>query len=432
MSKKKISFGVLIGGLSLAIDSLSGLIIYPLLLKYCTKEVAGLWIFYTSFTVVISLGQAGLAPIVMRKAAEAKVSGKKDDFANFLLLILKSYKIVTALVFLICIVLYFSYIHWVLVKNPELFFAGIVAWIFFVAGNSLRMYFVKNIHIINGLGEVGWDKLVQIGVSIFTIIGYFLVLSLGGSLIGLSAVFLIASVIYGFGSKFLLIKFIPIDLISIKGKVLRSDLYSLFSTGGKILILNMVSIIVMNKDIYLVERFIGLSILPLFSALNRIQSMIMAISMMIPSMIFPFISQSYAQQDFKKSYKLYWQGVIFSMLVAILMSLMLLLFANKLIPLWLGEGNYLGNGIFGLLILFALLSIHHNAHASAIISTGANYFMWPAIINALLSIPFSIIGIKYFGIEGMIIGNVIATVIPSGYVVLYSVRFFISLKRIRV
>ena len=432
MSKKKISVGVLIGGLSLAIDSLSGLIIYPLLLKYCTKEVAGLWIFYTSFTVVISLGQAGLAPIVMRKAAEAKVSGKKDDFANFLLLILKSYKIVTALVFLICIVLYFSYIHWVLVKNPELFFAGIVAWIFFVAGNSLRMYFVKNIHIINGLGEVGWDKLVQIGVSIFTIIGYFLVLSLGGSLIGLSAVFLIASVIYGFGSKFLLIKFIPIDLISIKGKVLRSDLYSLFSTGGKILILNMVSIIVMNKDIYLVERFIGLSILPLFSALNRIQSMIMAISMMIPSMIFPFISQSYAQQDFKKSYKLYWQGVIFSMLVAILMSLMLLLFANKLIPLWLGEGNYLGNGIFGLLILFALLSIHHNAHASAIISTGANYFMWPAIINALLSIPFSIIGIKYFGIEGMIIGNVIATVIPSGYVVLYSVRFFISLKRIRV
>lgn len=429
MSRKKISFGVIIGGASLAIDSLSGLIIYPLLLKYCTKEVAGLWIFYTSFTVIISLGQAGLAPIVMRKAAETKVAETKVAFANFLLLILKSYKIVAAFVFTICIILYFSYIHWVLVENPELFYSGILAWVFFSIGNTIRMYYVKNLHIINGFGEVGWDKVVQIVISIFTIIGYFLVLSNGGDLIGLSAVFLIASFIYSMGSKLLLKKFTPINSFYLSGTASKSDILSFFKLGSKILILNLVGIIVMNKDIYLIERFQGLTILPLFSALSRIQGMIMSVSLIIPSMIFPFISQSYAKHDYKKSFSLYWQGVIFAMLAATIMSAIILLSANQLIPLWLGDGNYLGNGIFGLLILFVLLTIHHNAHASAIISTGANYFMWPAIINAILSIPLSIIGIKYYGIEGMILGNIIATVLPSIYVVMYSIKFFNSIKK---
>ena len=179
MSKKKISFGVLIGGVSLAIDSISALIIYPLLLKYCTKEIAGLWIFYTSFSIIISLGQAGLAPVIMRRAAEAKMAGDKNEVVNFLSLVMKSYKIVTALVFLICVLLYFGYIHWVLIKNPEIYTRGLIAWMFFVAGNTLRMYYVKNLHIINGFGEVGWDKVSQIIVSICTVLGYFLILKSG-------------------------------------------------------------------------------------------------------------------------------------------------------------------------------------------------------------------------------------------------------------
>lgn len=430
MSKRKISFGVLIGGISLAIDSISALIIYPLLLKFCTQEIAGLWIFYTSFTIIISLGQAGLAPVIMRRAAEAKITGVSNEMAEFLSLVRKSYKIVTAIVFLICILLYFGYIHWVLIKNPEIYSRGLAAWILFMAGNTLRMYYIKNLHVINGLGEVGWDKVSQIVVSIFTVLGYFLVLRMGGDLVGLSLIFFLASIFYSGGSVILLNKFVPNTSWHLKVKVPNSQTKALFLNGGKILVLNIVGILVLNKDIYLVERFQGLAILPLFSALNRIQTLIMAVSLMIPQMIFPFVAQSFALSDYKKTFQLYWIGVILSVATALFLSVIIYSTAGLVIPLWLGEGNYLGDTVLLLLLIFGLLVIHHNSHASAILATGANYFIWPAIINALMSVPFAIIGIKYWGLSGMIIGNIVATVIPSAYVVAYSIRYFN--KRVKV
>jgi hypothetical protein len=100
-------------------------------------------------------------------------------------------------------------------------------------------------------------------------------------------------------------------------------------------------------------------------------------------------------------------------------------YANgNLFSLLCDDDNYLGNGILALLFLMGLLSIHHNAHASAVIATGKNSFMWPGIINGILSVPLAIIGIKYYGISGMIIGNFIATLLPSIYVVNYSIRYF--------
>lgn len=427
---KKVSFGTLMGGLSLVIGMLSGIIIYPLLLKNCSKEIAGLWVFYTSFSVIISLGQAGLAPIVMRKAAEIKIGQSKDDLINFLALIRKSFRIVTILVLVICIIIYAGYIHWVLIKNPEIMTKGILAWIFFVIGNLFNLYYGKNFCIINGYGEVGWDKLARIIVAIFTIAGYFVALSLGWDLIGLSIIFMMSNIFSAYLSDYLLRKFNPYQLD--KGEIgaglfQKNDLKELFKAGGQILVLNIVGILVMNKDIYMVERFQGLTILPFFSALNRIQSIIFGLSLMIPQMIVPFISQSFASKNFLKTKKLYLQSVFITIIISLSISATCLLSANYIIPLWLGKGAYLGNGVLGLLLLFGFITAHHNAHASAVISTGGNYFMWPAIWNGVLAVPLSIIGILYFGIKGMIIGNIIATIIPSAYVVLYSIRFFNNL-----
>ena len=84
MYKKKISFGVLFGGIGLIVSTLSGLIIYPLLLKSSSKEIAGLWFFYISFSIIIALGEGGLAPIVMRRAAKAKVDNDPEQLNHFL------------------------------------------------------------------------------------------------------------------------------------------------------------------------------------------------------------------------------------------------------------------------------------------------------------------------------------------------------------
>lgn len=429
MSKKKISFGLVIGGISIAASSLSGLIIYPLLLNTMSKEMVGLWFFYTSLSIVINLGQTGLAPIVMRRAAAAIINVNNEVLSDFYKLIKNSYIIISLIVFLLCLILYFSYVHWVLLENNAFFNDGLIAWLFFVAGNLITIYYSKNFYIINGFGEVGWDKLNHILITIITILGYFIAIKLGLGLIGLSFVFFIASIFYAIASKKLLAKFAPIEMFVKIGIATKKQIIDIFKEGGQILILNLVYIIVINKDIFLVERFMGLSAVPAFSALSRVQAIIITVSLLLPQMMFPYISRNFAKKNFVQLKKLYWQGVIYSISIAFLLSVGILLFADIVFPLWLGEGNYLGNKILLLLLLLAFVIIHYNAHASAVIATSKNNFIWAAIINGLLSVPMAVIGINYYGIEGMIVGNIIATLLPSIYVINYSIKYFNSLAK---
>jgi O-antigen/teichoic acid export membrane protein len=164
-----------------------------------------------------------------------------------------------------------------------------MAWILFVIGNIISIYYGRYFTIINGYGEVAWDKFARIIISLFTIMGYFIVLSLGWNLIGLSIIFLMSNILSALISSFLLRKFNPFiiskDELS-KVIIKKQQLLDLFKEGGQVLILNIVGIVVMNKDIYLVERYLGLKILPLFSALVSVQSVIFAVSFLISRSLF--------------------------------------------------------------------------------------------------------------------------------------------------
>lgn len=425
MSKNKISFGVIVGAISLAIDSLAGLIILPILLKYLTKELAGLWVFFISFTSLINLGQAGLGPVVTRKSAELKGASDANELSKFYRLVNVSYSLVSILVLVICAIIYFSYIARV-IKPINSSHDGSLSWLIISAGYAFRMYSVKNYHVINGFGEVGWDKLTQIVISIINIVLFYLVLKSGYGVLSLSVVFLFCNILHLIASTFMFNIFAPKVSPSSLSAISKEDILHLFSQSSKMLVLNLVGFVVMNTDIFIVERLFGLEILPQFNALVKIVWLIIAVTSLFTSMVYPYIALSWAQHDHKKCRKLYLKSVQTSVIVGVIMSALSLYLAPYIIPKWVGI--YLGPTLFSLQLLFGLIYIHHTSHASAVIATNSNSFITPAIVNALISLPLSIIGGYYFGLNGIVIGNIIATVIPSIYVVLWSYRFFNRLQ----
>lgn len=428
MISRKISFGVIAGGVSIAASSLSGLIIYPLLLKSLSKEIAGLWFFYTSLSVIISIGHTGLAPIITRRTSAVIENGQPNVISNFIALVVETFKLITIVISILCGIIYFSYLHFILIKSDELLFQGVVAWIFFVLGNLITIYYSKNYYLINGFGEVGWDKINHVIVTALTIFGYFIVLNIGLGLISLSFIFFISSMVYAYNSKRLLKRLLPKDLTLTKGVASKDEIKQILKESSQIIILNLVGILIVNKDIFIVEHFFGLSSVPSYSALIRIQGVITAVSLLIPQMIFPFISKNYNQKNYFIVKRLYVIGVLLALIIGILISSVLFLNAKDIFSLWIGISNYMGNRVLLLSLVLGLIVIHHNAHATSVLATGKNSFVWPAIINGVLSIPFAYVGIQYYGIEGMIWGNLIATFFPSIYVVGSSVRIFNTLS----
>ncbi|MDB4114570.1 hypothetical protein N9572_03490 [Flavobacteriaceae bacterium] len=424
---KKVSFGFIAGVLSIGIDGLAGLIVLPMLLEFLTKEIAGLWLFFISFSGLIALGQAGLAPVVIRLTAELKSKSKTILGNNFWGTTFWSYNLATFFVFIICVTLYFVYVKGVLIEQ-NFVYQGTLCWFFLSLSYMIRIFFIKYLHFINGFGEVGWDKIIQIFVALLNLGGFYFVLKLGFSFSALGTVYLLSGILFATLSYYIFKKFNQSYILNNKITTSKKHIFLLFGESGKILILNLTAFLVLQSNMFIIERIIGLEILPYYAGLYRITTLVLAISGMVTLMLFPFISQSFAKNELTKVKDIFKRNIFISNGIAILLSLLLFILAPYLIPIWLGPDGYLGPDVFGSMLFLVIIYANHNAFANSIIAIGANTFVYPAILNAVLSISLAILGGMKFGIIGIILGNIIGTIIPSIYVVTWSYKYMKKLK----
>jgi O-antigen/teichoic acid export membrane protein len=424
---RKVSFGFIAAAVSIGIDGLAGLIILPMLLKFLSKEIAGLWLFFVSFSGLILLGQAGLAPVVIRLTAEIKSKSKSILGNNFWGTAFWGYNLATLFVFIICLVLYFSYVRGILIEQ-NFIFQGTLCWFFLSLSYMIRIFCIKYLHFVNGFGEVGWDKIIQIFVALLNLGGFYVVLKMGFNFSALGIVYLISGILFAILSYYVFKRFNKSYIQINKITTTKKNVFLLFSESGKILILNLTAFAVLQSNMFIIERIIGLEILPYYAGLYRITTLILAVSGIVSAMLFPFISQSFAKNELSKVKDIFKKNVIISNGIAIVISLVVFVAAPYLVPIWLGPNSYLGNDIFGLMLLLVIIYTNHTAFANSIIAIGANTFVYPAILNAILSISFAILGGLKFGIIGIILGNIIGTIIPSVYVTTWSLKYIKNLK----
>lgn len=418
----KILRGITLGSLGLIIEGIIGLLQIPILLHYMSKEFVGLWVLFTSFAYIVNLTRAGLSPIVIRIAAELKNSHDNLKISNFFCLVSYTYKIVVCCILVTSLIIYFFYIYDILIKS-QLILEGTLVWSCVWISYAIRSYSTKNVNIINGYGELGWDKLLQIFVSLINFISSVILLHLDFGLLGVGTAFLLSNLLYSLGASYLIKKLLPDLEIKNNVVVTYKEIFELYSKASHMFLLDLVGFLTINADLYIIERFFGLEILPLFSALVKLVSLISSVALLIQQMIYPYIAQNWFENQFIICKTLYYKGVYYSVGIAVLLSTIAWITAPLLIPIWLGKENYLGGTVFGSLLLLKIIYIHHCGHASAVIATGKTAFVRPAIVNAVLSIPLAVIGAQY-GIAGVIWGNLIGTLLPSIYVVHWTLRFF--------
>jgi len=422
---KQISLGFIFYNIHIFIEGISGLMLYPILIKNLDINLAGLWIFFLSFSPIISLAQAGLGPVVTRLST--KYTKDRTSF-NFLNHLKYSYSLVVIFVLLICAIIYLFYIRGRLL-DLNLFADGSLAWLMISLSFCIRMYFVKNFHVLNGFGIVGWDKITNACLTILNLAGIYFIVVNKYSFFYLGLVYFLTSIIYALiSSRVLIFTNIKDRFSEISRSIIKNEIYKIFSESGKILVLNISAILLLQVNLFVAEYFFGLKTFTYYSALVKCNALVIAVSSTVTTILFPFISIAYNKNDILKVKKLFKQNVIFSFILSFSSYLFLILIANYLIPIWLGEDGYLGDAIFIPLCFMGLLYINHVAHANSIIAIGANTFIKSAILIALFSTVFSIIGAKYYGLIGMIYGTILGLIFPSIYVVIWSRNYIKNLK----
>ena len=422
---KQISFGFIFYNLHIFIEGISGLLLYPILIENLDINLAGLWVFFLSFSPIISLAQAGLGTVVTR--VSSLYTKDKTSF-NFLHHLKYSYLLVVFFVSIICSIIYFFYIRGKLFEL-NILEDGSLAWLMISVSFCFRMYFVKNFHVLNGFGIVGWDKITNAFITVINLIGIYFVVVNNLSFYYLGVVYFSSAIIYALiSSQVLNYTKIKARFSLISKQINKNEIYKIFSESGKILVLNITAFIVLQLNLFVAEYFFGLKIFTYYSGLVKLNALVIAIASTVSSILFPFISMAFNNNDIFKVKKLFKRNVLFSFSLAFFAYLFLIIIADFAVPIWLGKEGYLGDAIFIPLCVMGLLYINHVAHANSVIALGANTFIVPAILNAIFSTIFSIFGAKYFGLLGMVYGSILGLILPSIYVVYWSRNHIKNLK----
>ncbi len=122
------------------------------------------------------------------------------------------------------------------------------------------------------------------------------------------------------------------------------------------------------------------------------------------------------------------KNITITMAIYYFITIFIFFNAEKLIEIWVGEGNYAGDKI---LIILLLINLVHaiGATPSVIVQalTSGRRFMYSEIFNAILNIVLSILLLKLIGLVGVPIGTLLSYLLTSGWYIPY-----IAFKKLKI
>ena len=410
-------FGVGAGIACLAVEGLYGLVILKLLIKHLPDQIAGFWTVVMTVGSFLMLLQVGMGPTISREIAGIPLQNLNTAGPQLLLALSKVRKARRYIGILIMIVagLVFAAYLLPLAVRCSIVPAAATACLSYAIGVVLYVVGLFDLFVINGLGEVGWDKVLRtVSVSV-GLVGAWLNLTLGGGIVGLGLVFLAQNMIFRSACGILAQRYIPYSNVSLENQ--EAEVGALFAQGGKLLYLNVLTYIVSNAGILVFEREFGLEKLPGYTAITRIALLLGTIGNLVPQMAYPRIASAWARKDITAARRYYLSSVASAVILFVISSIPIIILRQWLFANWIGAARYLGDGLLFLFIGHQLIAVHHAAHASASLATQGNAFAVASTVNVFLVVIATVILPRQFGPIGFPIAMILGTIPSSLWIV---------------
>jgi O-antigen/teichoic acid export membrane protein len=421
IDKKRILFGVGAGTVSLGIDGIAGLLLYRLLARYLSPDIAGFWILVNTSGAMLLLLQCGLGPSVSRQVAIDSTNSNHQIINRTVATVHRASQLI-----LIGVMIFSALLYIVQISSPAKYLKssgdGLLAWIIYSLSIAINLSGQCSLFIMNGFGLVGWDKILRIFTSSITILASWWSLSIGYGILALAGIQLAASILFLIAARALL-KYsheAPKIIAYPDTKILKG----LFRAGFNLAMLSVLGYAVTNIGLFVAERRFGLQVLTPYGAMLKIGALLSTLASLLPTMAYPYVAKAFASGDRSKCKKYYLHGIASSVTIYALLALPVYMFGSRIFELWLGSGKYLGDTTFGLILLFYAMFVHHISHSTPVLAVSGNTFFIPAVINAICVVALSLILPIYFGIDGIPIAMLLGSIGPSAYVVCVALKIF--------
>jgi O-antigen/teichoic acid export membrane protein len=381
MARNKIVFGIGFGIICLGADGIAGVLLLRLLIHYLPSAIAGYWVLVTSAGSLLLLTQLGMGLTLARAIARARVASDAFAVESTLGGVEVAFRFISLGLGLAAIGIFFGYL-WPAAKRGGVGFGTAWSWFPYALGLAANVQGQKSLVVLNGYGEVGWDKVFRTVYSTIGIASVWVALYLGLNLPTLGIAYLVLNLLFWFAAHQKLRHFLG-DSVEV-GTPQKGQVKGFFLDASKLDLTNLMGFLTTQFTVFIVERGYGINQVISYSAMVRVGGLIGNLGATIPQMLYPYFASSWAAQNYQKFRRYYIFGIIASVGVFLALSLPIFLLARPLFELWLGPGQYPGNLTFGAILLFNVIFVHHRAHATAALAALGRAFVVPLVINLVL------------------------------------------------
>lgn len=414
MARKKIMFGVGAGIVSLGVDGLTSLLVLRLLTRYLSPETAGFWVLVTSAGSLLLILQCGMGPTVARAVAGACAGNDTPKLESTIVAVYIAFRYICSAVILVSIVIYFAYL-WPTARKAGIPFHSALGWFTYALGMAANLAGQANLFILDGCGEVGWDKVFRAILTSIGFIAVWVALFFGANLLTLGLIYLFQNLLFWYFATRKLHSFMGDSVSLLRPEY--SQVIGLFFEGSKLLLLNLATYLITQFTVFVVESNFGLKQVTSYTAMLRVGMLIAAVGSLLPQMMYPYVAKSGAARDYKKSQRYYMAGLLVAVGTAVILSTPIFLLGRDIFRIWLGSSLPYSAPCFLAVLTFYVIFVNHGANATPALAIGGNAFTIPAIVNTAMVLLLVFILPKYWGIVGIPLGMILGTIPSSVYVI---------------
>ena len=169
------------------------------------------------------------------------------------------------------------------------------------------------------------------------------------------------------------------------------------------------NVIITSTDNIILSSMISISIVGIYSNYSMITNIIYTTVSLIFVSITASVGNLKVTENTEKSEKIFNEMFFLNFFIYFIISVVSWSMFNDLIKTWIGNEYVFESGIVFLIIMQLYVSGLRHTTVTFINSSGLNYnSRFKPLVEAIINLVVSIIGVKLFGISGVIIGTIIA------------------------
>jgi O-antigen/teichoic acid export membrane protein len=372
------------------------LIVVPIYLDYTSQEIYGMWVILLSIFGWLQFGDMGIGMSLTIRSVKCLENQNHRELNKFLYSAIISFFLM-GLFFLIPGFILKNYIidfFNINFENSQDFINTYLILLIIGFLSPISKIFAS---LIEAHQRIDFLKISGALISILVVI--FTIILLHND-------FGILSFAYGLSLKLILTPFVELIFlkkIDSKFRLIpiiysKKHIFSLLNFGGKFQILKIANMITSSADILIIGVYLSASFATVYTFTSKL-AFIFSIGFisLLPSVLFPGLSQLFVQNDFTKLRIVYLSILKLSLRLGIFISIFYYCVNESFVNVWVGSENYGGDDLTNIFVIWIIIeSILRGVTAIIYASGKLTKLTIYSIIEALLNVVFTIYLIDHF------------------------------------